>query len=400
MRPRKTAKPKELPFSDEQIRAKAYQVWQKNEEHSSEENWDAAIKALKTERLFRPLICIWQWTGVGEKKLWDFLQLLIVPGVLLLAGWNLQDSAKQREQQAATDKAQQETLVKYLDQMAESIKTDDLLRAKPGTKSFLIAQIRTVTVLQQLNPDRQRAVIQFLRTANLFDRSNRPNKFESSEIMSKNVYKINSYGLLYKARMPMINLKKADLNNADLKGVDLSGADLSDTNLSNTNLMFAKLNNTDLKGASLRGANLNGASLNGANLNDAFLHGANLRNAILTCSILNEASRAPASLVCAKLRGADLSDTDLSNAKLNDADLSNANFLFSSLSNADLSNANLSNANLSMVNLKGTDFNGAKLYNVDLISTDLDNIDLRGAQFCKTILPNWEVNNSNCKIFK
>jgi uncharacterized protein YjbI with pentapeptide repeats len=282
--------------------------------------------------------------------------------------------AKQREQQSAIDKAQQEALVKYLDQMAELIKKDDLLKAKSGTKTFLIAQIKTVTVLQQLDPNRQRAVIQFLRTANLFDTSNRTNSFEPSEAISKNVYKIASYGLLYKARMPMINFKNADLSNADLKGVDLSGADLSDANLSNANLMFANLNNTNLKGASLRNANLNGASLNGANLNDALLHGAKLRNAILTCSILNEASRDPASLVCAKLRGTDLSYADLSGAHLSSADLSNADLMFASLRHADLENANLSgvkfNSVFGLMGLRGANLDGAKLYDVDLRGAD------------------------------
>jgi hypothetical protein len=95
------------------------------------------------------------------------------------------------------DKAQQETLVKYLDQMSEAIKTDNLLNEKPYTKTFLIAQIRTITALQSLNSDRRRAVIQFLRTANLFYSPNAPNGFESSEKDPKSAFKKDNYGLLY-----------------------------------------------------------------------------------------------------------------------------------------------------------------------------------------------------------
>ncbi|UXE63771.1 MAG: DUF2934 domain-containing protein [Woronichinia naegeliana WA131] len=36
-------------FDDEQIRDKAYQIWEKNKEQSEEENWNAAIKELKKQ---------------------------------------------------------------------------------------------------------------------------------------------------------------------------------------------------------------------------------------------------------------------------------------------------------------------------------------------------------------
>jgi hypothetical protein len=36
-------------FDDEQIRDKAYQIWEKNKEKSEEENWNAAIKELKKQ---------------------------------------------------------------------------------------------------------------------------------------------------------------------------------------------------------------------------------------------------------------------------------------------------------------------------------------------------------------
>jgi hypothetical protein len=116
MRFSKTVKSQKHPFVDEQIRAKAYQISQKYRQNSPEENLKAAIKALEIERFFQPLRTVWQWSGIGEKKGWDFLQLLIVPIVLAVAGNNLQDFAKQRErnqqiidkkreQEAATEKA-------------------------------------------------------------------------------------------------------------------------------------------------------------------------------------------------------------------------------------------------------------------------------------------------------
>jgi hypothetical protein len=66
----------------------------------------------------------WQWTGFGEKKVWDVLQLLIVPLFLLWGTNSLQDNAKQREQyladnhakterELANDRTHQESLNKY-----------------------------------------------------------------------------------------------------------------------------------------------------------------------------------------------------------------------------------------------------------------------------------------------
>ncbi len=49
---RKQPKPKPLPFTEEQIRDKAYEIWKarKGANGSPEEDWGAAIAALKSER--------------------------------------------------------------------------------------------------------------------------------------------------------------------------------------------------------------------------------------------------------------------------------------------------------------------------------------------------------------
>jgi uncharacterized protein YjbI with pentapeptide repeats len=337
MRPEKSTKPKALPFSDEQIRVKAYQIWQKHSESLPEENWKAAIKTLKTEQLSQPFKKFWQWTGFGEKKLWDFLQLLVVPVVLVGTGFylnefvkerehNQQVAEKEREKQSAIDKVQQETLVKYLDQMAELIKTDNLLKAKSDTKTFLIAQVRTVTVLQQLSPDKQRqsAVIQFLRTANLLN----PNYSSLAEKKKSkaNFQRQGSHGLFYEAQMWTINLrdailfcadlKKAQLRKANLVGADLGCADLRGTQLIDANLQNALFLKADLLNANLMDANLTDTDFRGANLSDAFLGGANLTGADLRGANLDNAFLGGANLTNADLRGANLSGAILGNANL------------------------------------------------------------------------------------
>jgi uncharacterized protein YjbI with pentapeptide repeats len=375
MRLTKPAKPKKQPFSDEQIRARAYQIWQTHTEHSPQENWNTAIKALQTERLFQPFKVLWQWTGFGEKKLWDFLQLLIVPIVLAGAGFTLQEFAKQREQQAATDKSQQETLVKYLDQMAESIKVDDLLKAKPDKKTFLIAQIRTITALQSLNSDRQSAVIQFLRTADLWS-PNYSSRINSTKKKLKRASQQDSYGLFYKARMPTNNLRNADLSDADFRSADLRGANLSGASFHDANLSGANLYDANLSGVSFFGADLRNANINGANLSRADLRGANLNGT---------------NLIFNNLSGANLSDVNLRRIRLDNTNLSGAD-----LSNVNLSGAILITTNLSDANLDGADLSGANLMGANFSGADLKNANLNGVYFCATILSDGKVNNESC----
>lgn len=185
---------------------------------------------------------LWQWTGIAEKKGWDVLQLIIVPVILAGGAYYLQDTAKQREQvqqeaakqreqAAAVEKANQDTLVKYLEQMAELLQKD-LLKTKTNSETFIIAQAKTVIALQSLDPKRQHLVIQFLDAANL-------NTLDGEK------------GILYEARMSKANLNQADLSQAILSHAYLEGAYLSNANffganLSETQLFKAKLCNTTL----------------------------------------------------------------------------------------------------------------------------------------------------------
>ena len=292
-------------FTNEQIQARSYQIWEQKKGQSEEENWNEAIKALERERRFRPFISFWRWTGLGEKKGWDILQLGItasIPVIIFLGTQLFSNENNKQNQEAAKNKAYQETLVKYLDDMANLLK-DDLLEVKNiKDKKFITAQIKTVITLQSLDLTRQGLVIQFLNAANL------------NQLADK--------GILYQARMSGVKLKNINLVDANLSRADLSSADLSSANLSSANLSSANLSSANLVDANLYGANLSSAKLYGAKL-----YGANLY-------------------------GADLSSADLSSADLVNADLVNA----------DLVNADLVNANLSSANLYGADLVNANLY--------------------------------------
>jgi uncharacterized protein YjbI with pentapeptide repeats len=363
----KTAKSKKISFTDNQIRAKAHQISQKHGDHSLEKYWYSAIQELEIESQWR--MKFWRLTGFGEKKLWDVLALLIVPIVLAVAGVSLQDFAKQREQLAATEKANQDTLVKYQDQMADLLQKG-LLTTKTDSVTFSIAQVKTVTALQSLDPIRQHLIIQFLEASKL---NISPGK----------------YGILHDAKMTKAKLIKADLSSAKLSDAKLSDADLSGANLSGA----------DLSGADLSGAILSGAILSGANLSGAILSGANLSNVDLSNFDLSNANLSNANLSNANLSNANLSNANLSNAYLSNANLSSVNLSGAFLYKIDLSNINLNKANLKGVKLINVNLKNANLNGAELNGADLSGADPKSAKLCKTTLQDGKISNDDCSKF-
>ena len=336
MRSRKSPKTK-TPSITEQIRAKAYEqrlrdkayeIWEKRGKTGTlEENWDAAIKALKWQRLFQPFSNFWHWTGIQEKKGWEVVQLLVgisIPIVLFVGGQYFTTQNNEKQQSLADDKTKQDTLAKYLDQMADSLQ-HGLLKANPGDDQFIVAQSRTVLALQSLDKKRQHLVIQFLQAAGLNKVGEHTKPDQDGNIQLKKSDKV----LLYQAQMSKailansdlsggiligVNLEQANLgcqpresekpgqcsdwSNADLSGADFFQSDLQGVKLSRTKLNIADLTDTNLSDYHMEGnvrmytfngTNLSRASLNGTNLTHANLTRANLSDAILLATDLRNA---------------------------------------------------------------------------------------------------------------
>jgi len=243
--------------------------------------------------------------------LWDWLKLLIVPAVLAGGAIWFNAQQREREQETANNRAQDETLQAYLDGMAELLTDRDrpLHRAQVGDSLSTVARARTLTVLARLEGKRKRSVVQFL--------------YET--------------GLIAADRLVL------DLSGADLSGADLSGAILSDANLS---------------GAVLSDASLGGADLSGAVLSDAILSGAVLRVAILGRAVL----------IRTYLDQADLGRSILTEAVLGQADLSGADLRGAILDEADLRGAILGRANLRKAILYQADLRGVWEWTADQLS--------------------------------
>jgi uncharacterized protein YjbI with pentapeptide repeats len=235
----------------------------------------------------------YEWTGFGEtsrskddklevkprKTLWDWMSLLLVPAMIAiltagLAWWQTSSEQAQKAQEAALKRQQaarqqsleaQNTAIQlYLGQMSALLLEDNLRNAAPYSEVRLLAQARTTSVLQAVEPENQRIILQFISEANLVQKNG--------------------------AQQPIISLDHTDLSASDLRYLDLRGADLSFANLSEANLSFANLGDANLTSANLSDAALFRANLSGADLKIADLSGADLRDAILSGANLNSAT--------------------------------------------------------------------------------------------------------------
>lgn len=279
------------------------------------------------------------WTGFrgdndgATKKLWDWLDLLVVPIVLAVGAYlfnrraairdkEREEAAKEREKAWEEATRYEEILQEYLDDMSQLLmkeglkaalkkrnkkpkqedetKADGESEGKPETEAdeelpvVDIARARTVNTLRRLkDPQRRRELLDFLQDAGLYN---------------------GETALLRNAKMDGINLDETNLEGIDLGGASLIEAHLVGAVLAETVLVETVLARSHLAGAYMWKANLIGASLVRANLTGAFLWEANLRGASLTGANLTAAFLAEADLKGANLIGANLTGADVGEA--------------------------------------------------------------------------------------
>ena len=151
-------------------------------------------------------------------------------------------------------RAQDEALQAYLDQMSTLLIERNLRGSEEASEVRTLARTRTLTVLKRLDPSRKPAVLQFLQEAELVQSSG-----DSA---------------------PIIELAGADLGESHLSGANLREADLSGADLLLVHLREAILVGADLRAVDLRAADLSTADLTEVNLTGADLREADLRSAL------------------------------------------------------------------------------------------------------------------------
>jgi uncharacterized protein YjbI with pentapeptide repeats len=256
--------------------------------------------------------------GLRGKTVWDWMQLLIVPIVLLAISvaftllqdarlQQIEDQRAKRERGIEDQRAQASALQSYIDQMSRLL-TEENLSESPEDEVRRVARAHTLTVLGIVEGERKFDVVQFLAENELIQGDD-----------------------------PIVNLRTADLKGAQYEGatdevaagervgqalneVNLSGTQLDNANLQSIQLHNARMNEALTYNASLEGAKLQRVSFMNALIVDTDLTGANLNGAEFDGAVLENTDLSGASLVGADI-SAYLAGTCFIHADLRDADL-------------------------------------------------------------------------------
>ena len=134
-------------------------------------------------------------------------------------------------------RAHEAALEKYVEHLGKLLTEQQLHHAAADDHLRAVARAHTLAVLEGLDPDRKRVLLQFLHESNLIH-------------LDKPIIS------LLGANLKGADLKGAHLHRANLKGADLRGADLREANLKEANLQKALFAGANLQGANLEKANL------------------------------------------------------------------------------------------------------------------------------------------------
>jgi len=190
----------------------------------------------------------WTWTGFVHyttpktdteefhpgKTLWDFMQLLIIPLVLVVGGFLLNRAQRQQEldiaaeereteRQIAKDRDEERAVQSYLEAMTELLLEKKLRTSEEGSEVRSIARARTLTILRSLNGDRKSSILRFLYEAELID-------------SEKTVINLGGANLAW-ANLAWANLVGANLVGAYLRGAYLERAWLKGAQLSEDSIL-------------------------------------------------------------------------------------------------------------------------------------------------------------------
>lgn len=226
-----------------------------------------------------------QWVGFGAydeeqfgpraKTLWDWMELLLVPGTLAAGAFLLNRWQKQNEIELENDRQRQAMLEAFFDKMSELLLEHEL-RENEDSEARIIARTRALALFRTVDGDRKGEALQFLVESKLLE-----------------------------CPEPAVDLNGADLSFAQLRGAQLSKACLRGVDLSNAHIVNGQLDDACLTGSNFQGANLRNASFISANLVYSILVDADLHGAIFDG---------------VDLEGANLCDTNVTNEQLEAAD--------------------------------------------------------------------------------
>jgi len=221
------------------------------------------------------------------RALWDWLQLLIIPAVLVIGGFwlnqiqrsreeRITEKQKETEQEISRDNQMETALQEYINKMSELLLDEELCKPTAKEEARKIARVRTLTVLPRLNGRRKGIVLQFLYEAQLINKGEKVVDLTLADLNGASLY----FAALAKTDLSGAILGGADLTNAVLCGAIL-GADLPPGlhpgwgKFSGATFFQADLSGADLKGATgivTEELEKQAKSLKGATMPDGTIH--------------------------------------------------------------------------------------------------------------------------------
>lgn len=303
------------------------------------------------------------WTGFDQtpiddpnhyqprKLLWDWLELLIIPIVLLIAGWGYSEWQKGMEYKLAKEKEHSDALQAYFDSMKDLIIDGKLTDTQndPDHPIRALARSKTITTLQIVDDERKKAIFNFLWHAGLIVLNQPVILFDELEL---NNIDFRNMKLTY-----------VDLRSIVIKSADLTGATINNSNLYLADLRFAKAKHCTINDSVLDNAILTAADMRDSNLYATRFIGSHLQNVKFNNSILTRSL----------FNGADLRETDFSEANLDFSD-------FSNIDDTDLEKTKIKNTKFKKAHLQNTRFHCVDFrQGVDFTDAILDHADFREA---------------------
>jgi uncharacterized protein YjbI with pentapeptide repeats len=219
----------------------------------------------------------WDWLGLGERRwtkrdgeevapaktAWDWLQLLVVPAMLvaIAVGFNASQSSRDQKREdtrieedrlRAEDVRHEQNLQRYFDRISDLLLDHGLQHAKAGSAVRDVARNVTLATLRTLDGRRKAQVVAFLSDAKLL-----------------------RAGVSGQADLAVVSLESADLRGADFRDLDY----MSNTVLGPADLRGARFDGVTLYGMGFEGADLRDASFREARIATSSLDVADLRRA-------------------------------------------------------------------------------------------------------------------------
>lgn len=321
------------------------------------------------------------WETVPPKFLWDWLELLIIPVILLFGTFFLSHSEevtrreiaeKQREadqtiadknnkaeQDRIIDRQREESLQEYINKMTELL-LDNKLKDNNNKIVADIARVKTMATVRVLDGKRKGLVLKFL--------------FDSG---------------LINGDKPIVNLEYADFSGTEYSGAYLGGADLSKVDFSNAklngiNLKKAKVKETIFRNADLSNGIFEETNFDHAEFTQTKAAGIHADNCIFSSIIFSETDLTNSLLTDCTFNSCKMMKPVFTSAKIINLSSSPQEFREGKFNKSKISNANFKGVAFTDVDFQETEFSISDFSETELYMIRFDNAVLAGADFSRS----------------